>query len=513
MRILVVDDEPLHRRNFAAMLRKIDASNQLIEVGDGVQALDVMTSTEVDLVITDIRMPNMDGLQLLAEIRARYPRTRVIILSVYSEFAYAKQALHDGAVDYVLKPVMPKEVRAALDKVSRLMEEEKNRENKMNEALPFYREHVLNRALTAAGPAERQAMEELFGEVKGGVVLLSAPPAKVEPGPSYAENVAAALDDIFAGELAAVFHLEGRPGWVVALLAVKAAPAPDRFDGLHDQLLAVCGEAVQIAVGSWRRDLPGEVQDSYRDACLAMQFHFYELGRAVCHSALDYEDRQPARDDTEAENLICESLAAGDTAAAEARLDNLFAPLLAARPPLHPDVLRQGYAYTLQSILRRFENIFPEELRGALVYQINTMQAACPTAGLLAEQGKQVLGKITEGIMAQRQAVGSDRMENIRCFIDNSYMEDLTLESVAERFFFNRSYFSTLFKSHTGQSFSDYLTGVRMDAAKLLLARPENKVRDIAERVGYRDASYFARAFKRKTGFSPEEYRRMCTRG
>ena len=157
-----------------------------------------------------------------------------------------------------------------------------------------------------------------------------------------------------------------------------------------------------------------------------------------------------------------------------------MASLVNASPVLHPDLVRQAAAYCLLGVLRRFDNIFTEELRGSLVYEINSLQAACPTVTKLLEAGGEVLARIAGGIETQRQAVGVDRMESIRGYIDEHFHEDLSLTAVADLFFFNRSYFSTIFKSHVGKSFSDYLADIRMERAKALLADPANKVQEVA---------------------------------
>lgn len=100
-------------------------------------------------------------------------------------------------------------------------------------------------------------------------------------------------------------------------------------------------------------------------------------------------------------------------------------------------------------------------------------------------------------------------MEHCCEYLQKHYMEEITLETVAEKYYFNPSYFSTLFKNYSGTSFSSYLTELRMKKAKELLASTDDKVKEIAVKAGYRDPNYFIRAFKKFYGYTPDEYRRL----
>ena len=306
--------------------------------------------------------------------------------------------------------------------------------------------------------------------------------------------------------------MRSHPGLYACVAPGNQYPGAAEAEALRERLEETAGTGVELAF-SRLHTLPAEARAAFDEAKAALEFHFYQRGRPLYAHALEYESRQPISSSHEVEEGLCEQLSSGGLAAAREGFGGLVASLVNASPVLHPDLVRQAAAYCLLGVLRRFDNIFTEELRGSLVYEINSLQAACPTVTKLLEAGGEVLARIAGGIETQRQAVGVDRMESIRGYIDEHFHEDLSLTAVADLFFFNRSYFSTIFKSHVGKSFSDYLADIRMERAKALLADPANKVQEVAERVGYHDASYFARAFKRKTGFAPEEYRRLEGKG
>ena len=117
--------------------------------------------------------------------------------------------------------------------------------------------------------------------------------------------------------------------------------------------------------------------------------------------------------------------------------------------------------------------------------------------------------EIGKNINFQKEIKGVDVLEHCRDYLDKHYMEEITLDMIAEKYYFNASYFSTIFKNYFGKSFSNYLIEIRMKKAKELLVSSDEKIKEITNKVGYNDANYFIRAFKKYYGYTPEEYRRM----
>jgi two-component system response regulator YesN len=173
-----------------------------------------------------------------------------------------------------------------------------------------------------------------------------------------------------------------------------------------------------------------------------------------------------------------------------------------------PDAVKQKMTYCMQNILHRFEYILAPESCRKLGVDINNISTA-PTCRLLGRLCGVFLRELMNRMRADRDFPDKKRINSILYFIEQNYMSDLTLYYMADQFYLNRSYFSTIFKNSTGSNFSKYLCGIRMKKARELLEGTTMKICKIAEKTGYKDASYFARAFKKYYNMGPEEFRKI----
>ncbi|GJM78850.1 hypothetical protein HMSSN139_13460 [Paenibacillus sp. HMSSN-139] len=178
--VLVADDEPRHRRGIGEMIKTYRPDYRLFMAKDGTEALRIATDTRIDIMFTDIRMPNMDGLTLIEHLRERSESMKIVILSVYGHFEYARQALKFGAFDYLLKPLEPKDIAEMLDKLDTAIEKERIRvldraslKEKLSSAIPVYEQHLLSRWIrSAANEDELQEIERLVPQGQVGLVIV-----------------------------------------------------------------------------------------------------------------------------------------------------------------------------------------------------------------------------------------------------------------------------------------------------------------------------------------------------
>jgi len=262
-----------------------------------------------------------------------------------------------------------------------------------------------------------------------------------------------------------------------------------------------------------QENLLRNLKASFSDALFADKFHFYKKGNPIVFRLLEYSRRHHPSQTDELDNKIFECLLNDDLESAFHTYNLFLEPIIQKKPQYHPDVVRQATAFFLNTVYLKAENMLNDNLKGNIVNDINKIQSNSTTFEDLVVRSQTVFSLIYEGLNLQRKSISKDRMSLVRRYIDGHYMADLTLDIIADKFYFNPSYLSTLFKSSFGYSFSDYLANVRINASKTLLKNPNNKVTDVAKLVGYKDSSYFARVFKKKVGLSPEEYRRMSNDG
>ncbi len=192
-RLLVVDDEPRHRRCLAEMLRKLRPTYEICEARNGQEAMESMRACPADIIVTDVRMPILDGFGFLETMRGIHDSVRTVILSGYASFEYAQTAMKLGASDYVLKPVNEAKVRSFLERVESQIAEERQREREhehihrqLRLTLPVYMERLLNRLLQGRlSEAERQELGQILVLDDDMILILTAFRNPLAPSPEF----------------------------------------------------------------------------------------------------------------------------------------------------------------------------------------------------------------------------------------------------------------------------------------------------------------------------------------
>ncbi|MGN0993531.1 MAG: response regulator [Butyricicoccus sp.] len=521
MRVLIADDEPKIRQLLHILLSEAEGVTIVGEAANGKDALTLIDSLRPDLLITDIRMPVVDGLSLAQHIQEHAPETRVVIISGYSQFEYAKQAISYGVEDYLLKPIKKAELFSVLERVG-------------------YKQNL--QRLTPAGEEKSPAS-----------ILLHDP-----------ESLRGRLSREDLSSYMAPLPGEGSL-WLVALIKVDALSFCDNREllSLVEQKEAVivrnmvlrragcaCCLGMENGLCCLIVNLPGgklpALQKALQSAIISIRALCENAGEAYVTAAVGREVAQPSE--------IVESFDS-----AQFTLENRL--LHGAGRVLEGEIPTEMYAVrdfvtvplrkTLLEHIERFEwNVAAElvrrvgqqvlaapgstgalakrvalELAGLLVFGLHTELSDSEQRALAAKfesrigmchQGIQMFDEII-GILknsagqlnARRQEKEQRPIQLARQYIRQNYAQQLTLEEVAGVVGFTPSYFSALFKKETGQSFVEYLTEVRTTAARNLLLNTQDPIESIAEAVGYRDVKYFSKVFKKATELSPVEFRKL----
>ncbi|MQN02369.1 MAG: response regulator [Lachnospiraceae bacterium] len=375
LKVFLVEDEAVIRNS---IVKSVDWENEGFELagsaGDGELAWPQIRETRPDIVVTDIRMPFMDGLELSKLVKKEFPHAKILILSGFNEFDYAKEAIQIGVSDYLLKPISADKLVESLHKVGdEIIEERKSHDMIMNYTRRLEEEDNKK--------AENQT------------------PVDVEEVNPKALNKTTFFDFLIRGN---------------------------------------------------RDDISGFI-DKYLD----------ELGRNNLRSVLF---RQYVISDL---YLTC-----------NAYLDDLGAP--------------------------------KEEKIAILGSMEDAGKAVAADKTGLREKLEDLLCSIIDYRNLNREAQLSSQILKASSYIREHYGEDdISLNQVADVAGMSPSHFSAVFKQETGEGFSEYLTEVRMEAAKRLLATTDFKMTEIAEQAGYHDSHYFSSTFKKTQGMTPKDYRAM----
>lgn len=522
-RVLIVDDEPEIRQGLRL---KADWESLGLtiagEAGNGVEALERLAAEAIDLVIADMNMPVMDGVSLLEACREQYPQLRVIVITGYEDFHYARAAVRTQARDYLLKPVARDELTDALRKVVQELERERNARNeqetvqwRLSQYYKEMKEHfLLQLARETPGPErallERSRLFELEAWNERPVRFVTAglrPKGDASPDDERTPDKLRLPFELICREFAAncgqpvaAFRDPNHPGLLHFVLADEGDAVPAFARELSDCVARLLSFTPSLAVGSqvtgfasWR--------DGYVSALLAWNVpaSASEVGRASFAEAS--EGKAALSDDTV--KVIQRQLLRGE-------LDSFTQVVRKELTKAHAESPGQfvKLIFQLYLLLDGIAAAAAVPLdSGDQLWVQPDMALSLDTVG----KAEAFLVRLGRKIQSKAAAETEDRdlsiVQAAKQFIDASYMYDLNLTLLAERFNYNPSYFSELFKAKLGVTFIHYLTEVRMNHAVRLLEETELGLWDIAELTGFSSASYFSSKFKKLHGLSPSEYR------
>ena len=536
IRILLVDDEKMIRRGLALIIEKLGGEFQVIgEAADGEQALALIGQEHPDIVISDIRMPRMDGLQLSQALDERYPEVRKIILSGFDDFDYARKALRFRAIDYLLKPV---DELALLELLKKTAEEIGAEEERRRAALKLQTSHAQNmpllrdiflRELVVEGKyrdASAQTLEKNSmacdvrlgsGEKSCRIILVSA--GSRTGREAQLGELRRLTADWLAGQpgpdpdLPAGYLLQdGMTLIIVQNLAQQAGmPAePDGCRSLFDWLRQHQPGSFAVSGGPavWQMT---ELNVSYAAARLAQNSHFYG------NSPLTWQSGAPANPfNTDLPTGVVENFNNQLVSIHEVLNQQMLTPVIhdfltTCRDLwIDPAVVRRILEDTYNSLRinnPRFRQAVEDEFGAAwqFVRELNLNLTLADTVDFLIQFLSAVLARMKKNAGRKDKKI----IEVVKDYIQTHLQQEITLASLSQIAFISPNYLSEVFKEQTGESMVDYITRLRILKAKDLLKDIRVKVYEVGKLVGYDDPAYFSKVFRKVVGVSPAEYRNL----
>jgi len=500
MNIAVVDDEERIRQGLAKLIEGIDGPFRVAAAcASGQELLDRLGEVELDLIITDIKMPQMTGLQMIERVRQRDAKVKFAVLSGFSDFAFARQAIRHGVEDYLLKPVDEKELAELLYRVRGRLEQERSRKSvAIDEHLRLLlRSDLKHLPEHMARVAIRELSQTSLMQGHFAVFLLRCEP---EPEAEAVERAA----EVWNRELRA---MAWEPGLIVVTAAVGQGDHAGTARELGHTLLQRLPQAMQARLGaSGIRRGPAQLREALLEAESCLQSCWYEPGTTAL---LDKEHAprpaEPAPHPAlQLDREFRPALQLFDIDRAEEALRRWARDTAALRPSW--PALREGCEAALTLIRRerqerRLPAPQPPEAEGTAPEPARFASGEAFFAAFLAEAERRL--RLLASSRHESRAV-----ETVKSFIRAHFTEELELQRLADEVFLTPSYLSKLFKTETGETITDYIISVRIEQAKeWLIRQPALKTYEIGERVGYPDPTYFNKVFKKVVGLTPKEYR------
>ncbi|MFC4600919.1 response regulator [Cohnella hongkongensis] len=517
-KVLIVDDEPKVRRGLSALIPKIDPEWEVAgTAANGEEALQLVKKQLPDLVITDIRMPRMNGLDLLSELK-EYP-LQVVILSGYGYFEYARTAIQFGAFDFLLKPLKPDAIRDVLGRLSAQMSAAKR---EAPEGVPELKYSKLWKEWMLSPEDEHGHAAKLRSLLPPEAGLLRLAAIEID---SFDKVIS---EDQWGDRQLVAFAVRN------VLHELLSAQAPDRFRYLFQS-----GSRIYylLADGSFGRDFWEEaIRTIVRSVKISVSVglsgesaDFTELPQLLAHARESLENKWIYGEGTvgdyrdfhledlvrigypeKLEEAISWAVRSGDADAAIRSLEAFVGQLRDAEVPFR---LFQRYCLQLlTSVLR----IACEQKVSDLVFSRMTRPTDLFGRGFSADGFLGFMKEFVEESLCALEWSRSQKqgrtLDKALTFMKANYARDISLDDVAGHVGMSSSYFSTYFKQETEVSFVEYLTRLRMDAAKKLMKDTDLRLYEIAAMVGYQDVKYFSRLFKKTMNVTPGEYRQFFDR-
>ncbi|MEK4357584.1 response regulator transcription factor [Paenibacillus sp. FSL M7-1455] len=513
LKVMIVDDEPKLRQGLQTLIpwESLDLT-VTAAAANGKEALEMMEKEPPDIALVDIRMPLMDGLQLIRRLATSGHQVQCIILSGYADFEYAKQAIKYGVAGYLLKPVDIKEMTNTLKRVRERIEAERMKRGQRQLGVEN-RERVLHRLLIPQDQHETPAGLRNFATEAGllwsSYEVVCVLPRDVEAGrPDVLQQCADAIQPLIEGRGLGVVTVN--PPYVVLLLRKPLRGIRQR-EHLHQELRNGLGDLRFVAATGGAVCEPEEICRSYAKARhWIKQAFFSEKGQLLGpgDSSCPFSE-SPGQFNENAEEMMEEFIL------------RLYYSLDAGNEPMILPLLQEAAAYFLMQ--EQDEHSVKESfffLSNAVIHKL--------AAGSRKEWKRtEEVSRFLKGIFEYEYL--SDLLEETRRFflalaeesepegkekelkiminiIHRHYADHLKLETLAGMLNYSTAYLGQLFKSKTGEYFNTYLDKVRIQKAKELLEQGM-KVYEAAERVGYTNVNYFYSKFKKYEGRSPSDFK------
>ncbi|WP_071395004.1 response regulator transcription factor [Bacillus tuaregi] len=513
--VMLVDDEPFEREGLKLMLNRNRSNFEVIaEARNGNQAVELALANEPDLIFMDIKMPGMDGLEAVGKILPMLPNTKVIMVSAFDTFEYAREAMKYGIKEYLLKPSKVSEVLEAFDRMVGEIESEKQTitdRKEINHRLErassvIEMEFIVSLIMDHVHEFKQEDWDEWIDiEHKNGFVAVFSftsnrlQPEREEKNHWYRTLKQALQQQPFDCLMG---PLTGFQVPVLVLLAEDSVTDDDlrqRFArNMIHQVQHHADFRLSAGVGSVQSDI-NRFSDSYMEAILALELvHSHPSATYLVYNERLKEKRKELVP-LEVEKELIESVKKGDIQKALQLFEAYF------------QSIQQAADYQVRLLHKGLEDFFVVLNRSIneLGYdgELQVVLGKFDTVMQMKESAKAHLLYLTERLSDWRANGIGTLLLQAKEYIDKNYDKSISLEEVAEQIGISSYYLSKLFKEKFQVTFSDYLKNIRMEKAKEFLLDGTMALKEIALNIGYKDPNYFSRAFKKQTGMSPREYR------
>jgi len=527
--VLLVDDE---EDVVEAIVQKIDWDRLGYSLAgyakNGLEALEIAEEKPIDVVLTDIKMPYMDGLTLSHRLKELYPSIKIIIFSGFDEFEYAKEAIRLEAEEYMLKPVDAGELSRVFQKVHEALDQEFDEKQSIHRLKNYYLESlpILQESLYTSlieGTLPQQDLEStlldyqisLPGKYYAVVILhnsLSLSPEGINPLLITMSIRKLAEERLQKNWRPCFLTYLGHTLFIAQMdKESDSLKLTDDCEILCRMARHICKATVTAGIGKTVSNLM-DLPLSYLGARDAVAYRvLYGRGKSIAISEIGLEGKEEHKVNKEIideERLL--DIYRSIRMSSEEELDKCI-DLYIENSRLDSPSLQEYHFFLMDLVTNMHKFLLANQVDTGLIFpkEEDVYQKVQQfSLAELSQWMKEICKKMQIIIQEMRSDKTKSFVKKAVEHVHSHYMDkDLTVEALSQELHVSAAYFSTVFKRETGKSFINYLTDYRMEKALRLLMEEEEKTYIIAEAVGYSDPNYFSYAFKKKFGMSPSKYK------
>lgn len=536
-KLLLVDDEEPVRK---AIINKIEWEAygfQVVgEADNGKTALELIEKTTPDVVITDIKMPYMDGIELAKELKQRFSGIKVVFLTGFDEFEYAQKAINLTVIEYILKPISADELMNILINIKNKIDSEVAQKEDIEalkkhyrDSLPILKEKFLASLVNGKiGNKEiKHKINTLGLKLNGGSYLVSIIEMDISSHVNNENSYSFRLPDEMELLQFAVLNITNEIlnnndfgvafmiNENIAIIGVEKEDDREKIidrasfilDEIRQKVKKYLGYTITIGVGTASKTLE-EIHLSYKNALSALEYKVV-MGndKIIVIEDVEPESADKIIFDENKEQRLISVIKVGTTDEIHRCIDKLFEEISNKKA-----TVKDYQVYIMEIITTIFKaaksvNVEISTLFGQsdnLFSELNRFNELNEIKDII----KNICCTISQNILEKRQETFNQLVFRAKVYIKENYSDsEMSINKVCSYLHISAPYFSSIFKKETKTTFINYLTQVRMEAAKDLLKNTDLKTFEIAEKVGFSDSNYFSYSFKKNYGISPSEYR------
>lgn len=499
-KVLVADDEMIERKGIASLLMFEDYDLEILEAANGKEALELVKQKKPDILISDIKMPFMNGLELMDEVRKFCPDMGIIVITGYSDFSYAHTAIKNGVVGYVLKPVDPDEFHQIFDKAMTAISEKEQNEMLIHKNQDFLAQYFLQRYINTGTREGLENASEIvdisWWKCVGRMVLL-------ETNVNCFDKEDVDFETLLADELQIPFYYLNIRA-TCSLLLFDRDQKIDYFvlaKHIHEFTQRLwAGEALSYVAVSSPLGEEMTIPQGFQELELLMENRYYRSKERIFMPDSNWQERDNYDFTVEMLQKMREDIQLHD-------INHLWEHYhkFAEQKELNA---RSSYIFVKFSCANLVGDMYKE-----MNYTLNKFEKIVDKM-YYSKSIQEVVDVLEQTISVYEETMFSDKssargeVERVKSYIYSHYQEELSVEILGNAVYLSPGYLSYIFKQETGEGLSHFIRRFRLEKAKEQLSNTNKKIIQICQETGFTNSSYFCKSFREYYGCSPEQFRK-----